>query len=225
VSTHDNTEVSVPKSLKLSQSTSKDYLEVSNSWNTTSINDDNESREKSLSISSYDSKLTFDHVQESYLKFASIACIFQQYYTKNLEELYEKYKSSTTDDKSKRKSNKQKMFQYCQVILHMLMFLDKMPPKRPNKSLEIGKWQIQICTLANNIESKVVETFKHFEVVMNQTNKSCTTPTFFISQMKVLIENGNLKNDLPLDMEESDPLCHMKKSYFFKTGGTFGIQL
>eukprot|EP00957_Ditylum_brightwellii_P195203 14872227-Ditylum_brightwellii.AAC.1 len=59
------------------------------------------------------------------------------------------------------------MFQYCPVILQMLMLLDKMPPKRPNESLEIGKWQIQICTLANNIEMKVVETFEHFEVVMN----------------------------------------------------------
>ena len=91
------------------------------------------------------------------------------------------------------------------------MFLDKMPPKKPNENLDIGKWQIQICTLANNIESKVVETFKEFEVVMNRKNKSRPTPTFFISQMKVLIDNGSLKNELPLDMKESDPLCHMKK--------------
>eukprot|EP00957_Ditylum_brightwellii_P035545 2694989-Ditylum_brightwellii.AAC.1 len=86
-----------------------------------------------------------------------------------------------------------------------------MPPKRANKSLELGKWQIQICTHANNIESKVVEMFKHFEVVMNHKSKNRATPTFFISQMKLLIENGDLKNKLPLDMEGSDPLCHVKK--------------
>eukprot|EP00957_Ditylum_brightwellii_P178885 13626058-Ditylum_brightwellii.AAC.1 len=137
VSTYDSTEESIPRSLKLSQSTSKDYLKVSNSWNTSSVNDNNGSQSKSLSISSNDSRLTFDHVQESYLKFASIVCISQQYYTKNLEELNKKYKSSTTDDKSKRKSINRKMFQYFQVILQMLMFLDKMPPRRPNESLEI----------------------------------------------------------------------------------------
>jgi hypothetical protein len=92
------------------------------------------------------------------------------------------------------------------------MFLDKMPPTNPNESLDIGKCQIQICTLANNIESLVGETFKEFEVVMNRKNKSRPTPTFFISQMKVLIDNGSLKNELPLDLEECDPLWQVKKS-------------
>eukprot|EP00957_Ditylum_brightwellii_P158651 12075821-Ditylum_brightwellii.AAC.1 len=133
VSTHDSYKVSVPNSLKLSLATIKDYSEVSDSWKSISMNDDNESRKKNSSISSYYLRLTYNHVQESYLKSASIACIFQQYYTKNVEELYKKHKPSTTDDKNK-KSNNQKMFQYCQVILHVLMFLDKMPPKDPMKA-------------------------------------------------------------------------------------------
>eukprot|EP00957_Ditylum_brightwellii_P149395 11378449-Ditylum_brightwellii.AAC.1 len=73
VSTHDSSEVSILNSLKLLQSTSKDYSEVSNSWKSTSMNDDNESQKKASSISSHDSRLAFDHVQESYLKYASIA--------------------------------------------------------------------------------------------------------------------------------------------------------
>eukprot|EP00957_Ditylum_brightwellii_P128698 9818122-Ditylum_brightwellii.AAC.1 len=68
VFTHDSSEVSILNSLKLSQSTSKDYSGASNYWESTSMNDYKESQKKPSSISSYDSRLTFDHVQESYSK-------------------------------------------------------------------------------------------------------------------------------------------------------------